>query len=370
MQPGIKYQSKMYSPPTNHVVNATARSRGKAATTKRSFRRQTTAPHTLTDANQRPSRTRSRAAGICKDVRGVKVNTDVPPPLWTNKLEGISGGHNAEVEEVVRTETCSAALSALVMATARPMESEVRWASQGPPQNHQNGLYSTLHRDPLSIHQVPLLQYPIPPSISMSLPSQDQPVTTDTRMQTIEGQLSHPTRSPSRASPLLHPRHQSPSMAYPPCSPNSTYFTAPRPSLLARSLSWIQYPSAPFTEHAAPAFVSSPDPAMQAFQAPCQDGDTMDYPYSNRMSPPRNFCRAFPLAPDTISSEHHQQSLTAYTEDYHHLTFDPGQWHMDHPPSVNSYSSPTSTPSFTSVTSSMNATTYPCSPSAGDGAGQ
>lgn len=364
----------MYSPPTNQVVNATARGKGKVATTKRSLRRQTTAPHTLTDANQRPSRTRRKAA----DVREVKANPGVPSPHWMDKLEGTSGGHNAEVEEVVRTETCSAALSALVMATAYPRESEERYASQGPPQSHHNGLYSTLHRDPLSIHQAPQLQYLIPSSTPMSSASQDQPVNTDARVRTIEGLLSHPTRTLSRASPFLHSRHQSPRplslpsppTTHPPRSSSSTHFTAPRPSFLARSLSWMQCPSAPFTGQAAPAFVPSPDPATQSFQAPCQDGDNMDYPYPNRMSKPRNFCRAFPLTPNKISSEHHQQSLTAYTEDYHHLSFDPGQWHIDHPPSVDSYSSPTSTPSFTSVTSSMNATTYPYSPSAGDGAGQ
>ena len=365
----------MYSPPTTQVVNATARGNGKVATTKSSLRRQTTTPHSLAVANQRPSRARRKAVGICRDVREVKANPGVLPPHWMDKLEDTSGGHNAEVEEVVRTETCSAALSALVMATAFPRESEGRCASQSPPQNHHNGLYSTLHRTPLSIHQAPQLQYLIPSSTPMSLPSQDQPVNTDARVRTIE---SHPTRTLSRASPFLHSRHQSPRplslpsppTASPPYSSSSTHFTTPRPSFLARSLSWMQCPSAPFTGQATPAFGSSPDPATQAFQAPCQDGDIMDYPYPNRMSEPRNFCRAFPLTPNTISSEHHQQSLTAYTEDYHHLTFDPGQWHMDHPPSVDSYSSPTSTPSFTSVTSSMNATTYPYSPSAGDGAGQ
>jgi len=378
MQPGTKGQSTISSPPTNQVVNATASGKAKATTTKRSIRRQTAAPHTLTDANQRPSRARRRAAGTWRDEREIKANTGVPQPHWIDKLEGSSGGHNAEVEEVVRTETCSAALSALVMATARPRGPEGQYASQGPPQNDQNELYSTPHRDPLSVHQAPRLQYHIPSWISMSPPSQDQPVTTDARVRTTEALPSHPTRSLSHASPILHPCHQSPGplslssppTTYPLCSPGSTYFTAPRPSLLARSLSWIQCPSAPFTGQAASAFVSSPEPAIQAFQAPYQDGGTVDYPYPNRTSDPQSFGRAFPLAPDTIPSEHHQQPLTAYTEDYHHLTFDPGQWYMDHPPSVNSYSSPTSTPSFTSVTSSMYATTYPCSPSAEDGPGQ
>jgi hypothetical protein len=357
----------------NQVVNATARGKERATTTKRSRRRQTAAPHTLTDANQRPPRTRRRAAGIYRDAREVKANLGVPPSQWTDKMEGTSGGYNAEIE-VVRTEICSPALSALVMATA----CQGRFATEGPSQNHQNGLYSSLHRDPLSVNQAPWLQHAIPSSISMSLLPQDQPVTTDARVRTIGGLSSHPTRSLSRASHFLRSSHQSPpplslsppSMAHPPCNSSSMRFTPPRPSFLARSLSWIQCPSAPFTGQTASAIVSRPGPAIQAFQAPCQDGYTLDYSYPIRMSEPRNLRRGFPLTSNTISSEHHQQTLTAYTEDYHHLAFDPGQWHMDHPPSVNSYSSPTSTPSFTSATSPTNATWYPCSPSAGDGTGQ
>ena len=201
-------------------------------------------------------------------------------------------GDNAETEEVVRTEACSAALSALVMAMVRPRESVGWYASQGPPQHHQNGIYSPLHRDPLSIHQAPRLQYSGLSSITMSPTSQDQPVTTDARMRTIEGPLSHHTRSLSHASPFLHSRHQSPrllslsspSMAYPSRNSSSMPITPPQPSFLARSFSWMQCPSAPFTGQAAPAFVSSPGPAIQAFQVPFQDGYTVDYPYPNRMS--------------------------------------------------------------------------------------
>ncbi len=285
-------QSKMPSPPTNQVVDVTTRAKEKAATTKRPSRRQTTTPHTLVDANQRPPRTRRRATGSSKDVREVKANPSVPPPHWINKLEGTSVGNNAEMEEVVGTEVCSAALSALVMAIARPRESEGWCASQGPPQIYQNGLYSSLHRDPLSIHQAPRLQYSGLSPITMSPSSQDQPVTTDARVRTIERPSSHSTRSLSRASPFLHSRHQSPrpfslsspSMTYPSCNSSSMPFTPPQPSFLARSLSWIQCPSAPFTRQAASAFVSSPGPAIQAFQVPFQDGYTMDYPYPNRMS--------------------------------------------------------------------------------------
>ena len=368
----------MPSPPTNQVVDVTTRAKEKATTTKRPSRRQTTTPHTLVDANQRPPRTRRRAAGSSKDVREAKANPGVPPPQWMDKLEGSSVGNNAEMEEVVRTEPCSAALSALVMAMARPRESEEWCASQGPPPDHQDGLYSSLHRDSSSIHQAPRLQYSGLSSITMSPSSQDQPVTTDARVRTIEGPLSHPTRSLSHASPFLHSRHQSPrllslsspSTAYPSCNSSSMPITPPQPSFLARSLSWIKCPSAPFTEQAASAFVSSPGPAIQAFQVPFQDGYTMDYPYPNRMSASK-LLSCVPLSNNTISSGHHQQPLTAYTEDYYHLTFDPGQWqHMDHALSVNSYPSPTSTPSFASATLSMNATTYPCSPSAGDEAGQ
>ena len=281
----------MPNPPTNQVVNVPATAKGKAATTKRSRKRQTTTPHTPINANQRPPRPRRKAAASRRDVQEVKVNPGVPPPHWIDKMESASGGNDAEVEEVVRTEACSAALSALIMAAARPRGSEGPCASQEPPQNHQDGLYNSLHRESLSIHQAPQLQYLGPSSITMSPSSQDHPVTTDdARVRTIEGPLSHSTRSLSRASPFSHSRHQSPpplslsspSMAHPSC--NSMPFTPPRPSFLARSLSWIQCPSAPFTGQAASGFVTSPDPAIQAFQAPCQDGYTMDYPYPNRMS--------------------------------------------------------------------------------------
>jgi len=362
----------MSSPPTNQVVNATARGKEKAVTTKRSRKRQASTPYTLTDANQHPPRTRRRAPGICRDVRELKPNPGVPQHQWIDKFEGAIRGDGGEMEEVVRTEACSPALSALVMATARHKGSEGQWASQGPLQSHQNGLCSSLHSDLLSVHQAPWLQYPIPSSIPMSPPSQDQPMTTDARLWTIGGLLSHPTRSLSRASHPLHSRHRSlqplslspPSTAYPPRGSSSMRLTPPRSSFLARSLSWIQCPSAPFTGQAASAFASRPDPAVPAFQAPYQDGYTMDYSHPNRMYEPRSLRRAFPLTSNTIPSAHPQQPLTAYTEDYHHLSFDPGQQHMDHPPSLNSYSSPTSTLSFTSV--------YPCTPSTstGDGAGQ
>ena len=290
----------MPSPSTDQVVNVPARAKEKATTVKRSRRRQTTTPQTLIDANQRPPRPRRKAAGGCRDVREVKANPGVPPPHWIDKLESASGGNGAEVEEVVRTEACSPALRALIMAAARPRESEGPYASQGPPQNHQDGFYNSLHRDSLSIHQAPRLQYLGPSSITMSPSSQDHPVTTDARVRTIEGPSSHSTRSLSRDSPFLHSRHQSPrplplsspSMAHPSC--NSMPFTPP--PFLARSLSWIQCPSAPFTGQAASGLVSSPDPAIQGFQAPCQDGYTMDYPYPNRMSA-STLLRAFPLSP-------------------------------------------------------------------------
>lgn len=289
MQPGIKDQSKVPSPPTNQAVNVPARAKEKPATTKRPRRRQATTPHTPIDANQRPPRPRRKAAGSYRDVREVKANSGVPSPHWIDKLENASGGNDAEVEEVVRTEACSAALSALIMAAARPRESEGPCASQGPPQNHQDGLYGPLHRESLSIHQAPQLQYLGPSSITMTPSSQDEPVTSHARVRTIEGPSSHSTRSLSRLSPFLHSRHQSPrplslsspSMAHPSC--DSMPFTPPS-SFLARSLSWIQCPSAPFTGQTASGFVTSLDPAIQAFQAPCQDGNNMDYPYPNRMS--------------------------------------------------------------------------------------
>ena len=266
MQPSTKDQSKR---PSNQLVNVTTRGKETAAAAKRPRRRQT----------PRPPRLRRKATEIRRGFREVRGDPSVPPPQWVGDLERTSGDRDGEME-VARTEPCSPALSALIMATAGRS-----------PQSHGNGVQSSLHGD---FSQAPWLLYPTPSSISMSLPSQDQPVVTDAMMRTAEALLSRPTSSPSHASHPGRPRHQSlppispssPPMTHPPYGSSSVRLTPPRPSFLARSLSWMQHPLA---GQAASAYASSrPDLGIQAHQPHSQEGYIIDYPHPNRTSDPQN----------------------------------------------------------------------------------
>ena len=261
----------------NEVVNATARGKEKAATTKRSRGRQT-ASHTLINANQPPSHTRRKVAEIRRDVREATRDPGVPPPQRIDRFECTRGDHDAEIQ-VVRTEACSPALSALVMATAGYGQSN--WMSEGcrvsqqPPQDHQNSA-------PSSVHQAPQLLYPAPSSVFMTLPLQDQPVT-NAQVQMTEGLSSHCTRSTSHVPYLLYPQHQCP-RPYPLPSTSSMHSTSLHSSIPTRPMSWTQYPLASFAGQAASSSaLSGPGPPIQVLQLPNQGEDAMDYPHPNRM---------------------------------------------------------------------------------------
>jgi hypothetical protein len=307
MQPSVKNKPKMSSPLASEAVNATARGKGKVVTTKRSRGRQTASPYTA--ANTKQHHTRRRVAGIRRDLREAKGALDAPPPQWRDRLENTSGEHDAKIE-IVRTETCSPALSALVMATARGRESNSMW--EGPCadgrsiRDEQNGHYRSVHSEPASVHHAPGLLYPTPPSTSTSPPSQDQPMAIDSQVQAIEGLVWRPTRLPSCTPRILRPRHQyrqpfSPSphsMTSPPPGASSIHFTSSRPSILARSMSWVHCPLAPSTEQAASACAGA---TIQATQAPSQEGYTVGHPYPIRMFGPLNRHCAVPLISNTYS---------------------------------------------------------------------
>ena len=248
----------------------------KAATTKRSRGCHIASPYMRNDPNRRLSRPRRRATETWRDAREAKGDQGVPLAHLTYGLDLTNRGHI----EVVRTEPCSPALSALAMAAAGYREAVGQCTGQQSPHNHQNGLYSPPLIDPFSVHQAPQPQYPIPSSMSTSLMSQDQPATTGAQMQAMS---SHHAISPSRQSSSM-------STTYPPRGSNSMRFSTPLPLILARSLSWVPYPLVPFTEQAASTHASNLGPVVHCLQAPGQDGHTMDYPHPIRTSGPRN-CR-------------------------------------------------------------------------------
>lgn len=290
MQPPTKDQSRKSSPPTTSpVVNAMAGGKCKSAAAKRSRGRHTASPYIRTDANRRPSRPRRKPAEICKDVREAKGDQSVPLTQLTYGSERTNGSHI----EVVRTEAFSPALSALVMATVVGHREAVGPStSQQPPHDHQNGLYSSplMLMDPFSAHQAPQLQHPMQSSVSTDLMSQDQPVTTNARVQAVS---SHHATPPSHAPCPLLPRHtpqpylpSALSAVNPPHSSSSMRFTPSRPSFLVRSLSWVQHPLTPFTGHAISTHASNTGPVVQCLQAPGQRRHTMDYPPPIRMSDP------------------------------------------------------------------------------------
>lgn len=271
------------------------------ATTKKPHRRQTTSPHASTDPDS-SSQTRRKVTEIRRDARESKVHNSTPlAPLGESERSG--RGHDGEIE-VARTEPCSPALSAQVMAAAGHRESTWVWEGWSP--SHEGGgpqmlgrPYSDMSWGPPSF---PLeLPYPLVSSIWPNPPSQRYPEVIPTRVRAIEGLLSHSARpqspvprpprprpqslqmvySPSPRSPLSV-THSAPSTGSPPPSAISACFTPPRPSIPARSMSWALYSTVPFTEQVAPVYASSPGPPLQLLQAPGQQGYFMHYPDANR----------------------------------------------------------------------------------------
>ena len=290
------------SPPINDAVKAVIKGKEKAATAKKSHRRQTTSPHASAHADSPSSQTRRKVTEIRRDAREAKVHHSIPlPPL--GESERFGRGHDGEIE-VARTEPCSPVLTAQVMAAARLGESTWVWERWSPGQEDgypqvQGGPFSNMTWGPSSI---PLeLPYPLVPSIRPNPPSQRHPQVIPTRVRAIEGPLSHSARpqspvprpprprphslqmpfSPSLRSPLSVP-HSAPSTVSPPPSAISTCFTPPRPSIPTRSMSWTQYSTVPFTEQVAPAYASSPGPSIRLHQAPGQQDYFVHYPDANR----------------------------------------------------------------------------------------
>jgi len=294
---------KNSSPPINEAVKVATRGNERAVPAKRARGRQMTSPHAPADAGSSPSRTRRKVAEIRRDARDAKVDhrTSLPP---SSEPESSGREHDGEIE-VVRTEPCGSVLRAQVMAAARHGESTWVWEGWSP--GHEDGCpqiqdepYGHMAWGPSSIPlELPYcLQNP---------PSQLHPEVLPDRLRTIEGRLSHSARpqspvhrpprprpqslqmpySPSPRSPLSV-THSAPSTVSPPPSAISTGFTPPRPSIPARSMSWTQYSTVPFTERVARAYATSPGPPIQLLQAPGQQGYFVHYPDSNRTSDARN----------------------------------------------------------------------------------
>ena len=276
----------------NEAIRKVTERKEKGAIASKSRRRQTTSSHASVDADPSTSDTRRKVAEIRRDTSETKVDHGL------NESEGSSGKHDREMQ-VARTEPCSPALSALVMAAAR------RGASgreQGPPQA-QDEFFSAMTWVPSSIPREPRLPYPLVSSIWPTLPSRSQSEGVPAHVQTIEGLLSQSTRPQSPLPRPPRPRPQSLQMAYsssphsplsiassapstvsPPPSTNSTSFTPPSPSIPARTMSWAPYPTAPLVEQAAPGYALNPEPPVQHLQAPSQQGYFMHFSDSNRGS--------------------------------------------------------------------------------------
>ena len=272
------------------------------ATAKKSHRHQTTSSHASADADSPSSQTRRKVTEIRRDAREARVHHSIPlPPL--GESEPFGRGHDGEIE-VARTEPCSPALTAQVMAAARHGESTWGWERWSPGHEDsrpqvQGGPFSNMAWGPSSI---PLeLPYPLVSSIRPNPPSQRHPEVIPTRVRAIEGLLSHSARpqSPVPRPPRPRPHslqmpfspssrssfsvtHSAPSTASPPLSAISTCFTPPRPSIPNRSMSWAPYSSVPFPEQVAPVYASSPGPQIRLHQAPDLQGYFVHYPDANR----------------------------------------------------------------------------------------
>lgn len=263
-----------------------------------------TSPHAPADAEFSSSQTRRKVTEIRKDAREAKVhNTTSTPFPRLGESEPSGRGQHGEIE-VARTEPCSPVLSARVMAAVRHGEPTWVWEGWGPSHEDccpqvQGRPYSDIACGSSSIPLEP--PYPLISSIWPNPRSQRQCEVIPTRLRAIEGLLSHPARPqspvprPPRPRPQslqmpysLSPRsvtHSAPSTMSPPPSAISTCFTPPRPSMPARSTSWAQYSTVPFTEQVAPVYASSPGPSIQLLQAPGQQGYFMHYPDANRTFP-------------------------------------------------------------------------------------
>lgn len=277
----------------------------KVATVKKSRGRQTTSTHAPVDTGSSSSYTRRKVAEIRKDIRGAKIDRSAALPHLDDS-ERYGREYDGEIE-VARTEPCSPALSARVMAAAGHGESTWMFGGWNHGQEEdlaqmQAGPHGATVGD-LSIPMEPRLPYPLVSPIWPNLPPQIHPEATPTRMRTIEGPLSHSVRTQSPVPRPLRPQpqplqtqyspplrsplsvtHSAPSTVSPPPSATSTSFTPPRPSIPAGSTSWGQYPAVPFTEQAVPACALGPEPPVQPFQA---QGYFAYYPDSNRTSGPR-----------------------------------------------------------------------------------
>jgi hypothetical protein len=254
----------------------------------------------LSDADWSSLHTRRKVVEIRKDVREAKVER-CTPLAFLDDPERSGREYDGEVE-VARTEPCSPALTARVMAAAR--HGGTTWMlegwnpdhEQGPPQM-QNGLYWDLS----SIPREPRLPYPLMSSIWPTPPPQGQPEAIPARVRAIEGPLHHSTRplspvphsarrrprslqpfhSPSSRSPPLV-THSTPPTGHTPHSVVPTTVTPPQPSTPAGSISWTPYPAAPLTEQTASNYLGS---SIQLFQVPSQHGYFVHFPDSSRTSP-------------------------------------------------------------------------------------
>lgn len=304
---------------------------------------------------------------------------------------------------MVRTEPCSLALRAQIMAATGHAGAD--WALEGWSPSHEQGhpqvqdaLYGTMTWGSPPLPLEPRLPYPLLSSIWPNPPSQPHPEAVPARVRAIEGLLSHPstrTQSPVQRPSRPRPRPQSLQMPYspflrsppppppsvthstlstvtPPPSAVSTSSTPPRPSLPSRSMSWVQYSTAPISDQAFPAGTASPEPPTHLLQAQNQQGYFMHhYPDPNRTSDTTKP----PSYHSSMSPEYRQQLRTAYTEEpmYHQLAFDSGRLHYPPPREgqlMNVYPSPTSSASFPSVTPPTNTNQYPSSSTADHEAGQ
>lgn len=273
----------------------------KAATVRKSHRHQTTSSHTSADADSPSSQTRRKVTEIRRNAREARVHHSFPlPPL--GESERFGRGHDREIE-VARTEPCSPALTAQVMAAARHGESTGGWERWSP--GHEDSC-PQVHGGPISDmtwgpSPIPLeLPYTLVSPIRPNPPSQRHPEVIPTRVRAIEGLLSHSARPQSPVPRPPRPRPHSlqmpfspsprspfsvtsaPSTVSPPPSAISTCFTPSRPSIPTRSMSWAQYSSVPFPEQVAPVYASSPGPSIQLHQAPELQGYFVHYPDANR----------------------------------------------------------------------------------------
>ena len=291
----------------------------KAATTKKSRGHQTTRS---ANADSSSLYTRRKVAEIRRDA---KVDHTTPLP-YLRESERSDREYDGEVE-VARTEPCSPALRAQIMAAVGQRESPwtlERWSpghEEGPSQV-QDGLYSAVTWHASSIPQEPHLPYPLVSSIWPNPPSQGHPEAVPPRVRALEGLLSHSsaarTQSPVPRPPRRRPQslqmpysppfrslppftHSALSTVTPPPTAVSTSFTPPRPSVLSRSMSWIQYPTA---EQAVPAYASRPEPPTHLLQAPSQQGYFGHYPDSNRTSEPSLETALISIAPQSTVSNH------------------------------------------------------------------